>query len=80
LGVTMALESIVDVMCPEIFPLEKSDLRSFLPRKRGASAILIGVWISMLCLLWYVLAQKQLLGLRSGALPLCQDSREMMPR
>ena len=40
LGVKVALEFIVDLMCLEIFPAEASDLRTLLPRKRGAERYL----------------------------------------
>ena len=36
----MTSESVVDLMCPEIFPVEANDLRTLLPRKRGAKRYL----------------------------------------
>ena len=45
LCVTMAPESIVDLMCLEIFPAEVSDLRAVLHRKQGLSDTLIGISI-----------------------------------
>jgi hypothetical protein len=61
-GVAMASESVIDLMCPEIFPDEASDLRTLLPRKRGGEAIpRSGYRFSFLYPWWHVLAQKRLL-------------------
>ena len=42
---TVAPESVIDLMCLEIFPAEASDLRTLLPRNRGRSDTLMGISI-----------------------------------